>query len=211
MPAPWAGGAQVRIIGELHAQETVNVLNFATNTQPNDTDFNTLLVQLAEAIRDCVIETLLPAVTQEWTFKRVEAQLLSPTKTNPVIVTGTNDNVGELSVTSVSFASTLVSVRTMFGGRSGAGRMFLPPPGEIEISKSEMDGPTLVLVAAFVACVAAKFMGGNATSAWRFGVLSRKLAGAQLANFDAGFHEAVGLSPHSTLSVMRSRKKGHGN
>lgn len=211
MAAPWAAGAQARIIGELHGQQTVNVLNFATNTQPNDTDFNNMLVALAQAIKACVVETLLPAVTQDWTFKRVEAQLLHPNKTNPVLETGTNDNHGELSVTSVSFASSLVSIRTLFGGRSGAGRLFLAPPGEAEIAQSEMDGPTLVLLAAFVACVAAKFMGDNATEQWRLGVLSKKLAGPTLSNFDAGFHEAVGLSPHSTISCTRSRKKGHGN
>jgi len=211
MAAPWAAGAQVRIIGELHGQETVNVLNFATNTQPQDTDFNNMLVALAQAMKACVIETLLPAVTSDWTFRRVEAQLLHPSKTNPVIESGTNDNKGTLSATSVSFQSSLVSIRSLFGGRSGAGRFFLPPPGEAEIALSEMDGPTLVLLAAFLACVAGKFMSDQATEQWRLGVLSRKLAGAQLANFDAGFHEAVGLTPHSTISCIRSRKKGHGN
>jgi hypothetical protein len=211
MAAPWSAGAQARIVGELHGQQTINVLNFATNTQPNDTDFSAMLIQLAEALRDCVVESLLPAVTQNWTFKRIECQLLSPNKTNPLLVTGTNDNVGELSVVSVSFASSLVTINTAFGGRSGSGRFFLPPPGEAETADSEMDGPTLVLLAAFLACVATKFMSANATTPWRLGVLSRKLAGANLANFDAGFHEAVGLHPHSTISCTRSRKKGHGN
>lgn len=211
MAAPWSGGAQARIIGELHGQQTVNVLNFATNTQPNDNDFSAMLIALAEAIKDCIAETLLPAVTSNWTFKRVEAQMLTPIKTNPLLVTGTNDEVGQLSVTSVSFAASLVTIRTNFGGRSGAGRFFLPPPGEGEISNSEMDGATLALLALFVACVATKFMSNDATTPWRLGVLSRKLAGPTLANFDAGFHEAVGLSPHSTIAVMRSRRKGHGN
>ena len=32
MPAPWVAGAQGRILGEIHGQQTVNVLNFGTNS-----------------------------------------------------------------------------------------------------------------------------------------------------------------------------------
>lgn len=211
MPAPWARGAQCRIIGELHGQTTVNVLHFATNTVVNDgPDFDALLLQLVEAMRDCVIETLLPAVTSNWMFVRCEAVGIYPTRTDPIVATGVPENVGELGVTSVSFAASLINVRSGVGGRNGRGKMFLPPAGEAETTDSVLDGPTLVLLAAFAACVAAKFMGAAKTTDWDFGVFSRKLGGNNAANFDAGFHTAKSLNPVADAARMGSRKLKRG-
>lgn len=211
MAAPWSHGAQVRIIGNLHGQNTVNVLNFATNTVINDGDFGAILQQLADAIGDCIVDTLLPAVTSDWRFVRVEAYMIYPQRSNPIIVSGTPANVGQLSATSVSFASMLVIVRSLQGGRSGQGRWFLPPPGEDEMVNSLVNDATLVLLAVFLACVAGKFMGNAPSTDWRLGVLSRKQAGPTNAAFDAGFHPATGLNPKSEAAVLSSRRLGNGN
>lgn len=212
MPPPWAAGAQARIVGQVHGQETVNVLHFATNTVINDQGtLDTLLLQLAEAIRDCVVEFLLPAVTSDWRFVQTDAKRIYPAVSDPILVTGVPANVGELSPTSVSFVSSLVNIRTGQGGRSGRGKMFLPPPGEGEIINSLVDAPTLVLIAAFTACVATKFMGANPETDWHLGVLSRKTLTAVGGSFDTAFQIATSLNPNASIAIMSSRKVGKGS
>lgn len=212
MPAPWAAGAQARIIGMLHGQQTVNVMSFATNSQIQDQgQLDTILLQLAEAIRDCVAEFLLPAVTSDWTFLRAEAYRIWPARSDPIIATAPVPAVGELSATSVSFAASLVNIRTGLGGRRGRGRIFLPPPGEAEIASSDINGPTLVLLAAFTACVATKFMGANPETPWHLGVFSRTDFGGVLAQFDTAFRQAASLNIVQRMAIMSSRKVGHGS
>ena len=210
MPKPWAAGAQVRIVGMLHGQTTVNTMDLATNTVINDGDVGTILLSLVEAIKDCVLTTLLPAVTSDWRFVRVEGFTVYPTRSNPIVVTGTPANVGQLSPTMVSFGSTLVIERSMQGGKSGQGKWFLPPAGKEEVVNSLIDDATLVLIAAFTACVAAKFMGANPSTEWRLGVLSRKIAGANNSAFDNGFFEVTGLNPKAEVAIMSSRRLGNG-
>jgi len=217
MSAPWTGGAQVRIKGTLHGQDTVNVLNFATNVAISDAgDATPLMVALLAAVIECVVEALLPAVTQEWRFTSVDGRFIYNSgalaiNNNPMEqVPDGGIQVGDNGPCSVSFAAALMSVRTAQGGRSGRGRVFLPPPGESTSFQSTMDGTAATLFAAFAACLAGKFIGSGATEQWRIGVLSRKLAGKTNATFDAGFFEATTLTFATDLAVLTKRKKGHG-
>lgn len=211
MPAPWSAGAQCRIIGEIHGQQTVNVLHFATNdTIADEGELDTILLALAAAMLDCVITTLLPAVTSDWKAVKCDARRISPSPSDPIVATADAGSVGELSASSVSFASSLVSVRTGGGGRRGRGRIFLPPPGEAEVSASAIDSGTLTLITAFLTCVAGKFMGTGATTPWRLGILSRKQLSGIGGTFDGSFRLATSLNPVADLAVMRSRRKGHG-
>lgn len=211
MAAPWVAGAQARIIGEIHGQQTVNVLHFATNAQINgDDQLDTILLALAEALAECVVETLLPAVSVDWKFVRTDARRIYPVPSDPIISTGLPEHVGELGVASHSFAASLVNVRTGGAGRRGRGRMFLPPCGEAQTTASTIDGPTLALIAAFAACVAAKFMGSGATTDWRFGILSKATLNGVIGNFDNAFRMATSLNPVADSAVMRSRRKGRG-
>jgi hypothetical protein len=212
MPAPWVGLAQVRIVGEIHGQQTVNVFHMGTNLAEldNPSELDTILLALAQAMADCVVEFLLPAVTSDWRFVQCDAKRILPTPSDPILVTGVPANVGELSPTSVSFASTLLSIRTGGGGRSGRGRVFLPPAGEGEIAASTIDGPTLVLIAAFAGCVATKFMGGSPTSNWTLGVLSQKQLAAVGGNMNNSFRVATSLNPVADVKRMSSRQKGNG-
>jgi hypothetical protein len=73
-----------------------------------------------------------------------------------------------------------------------------------------MDNPTLVLLTAFLTCMAGKFTGANASTPWRLGVFSPTNLKAVGGSFDTAFREATQLSPSATLAVMRSRKLGHG-
>lgn len=211
MAAPWVAGAQCRIIGELHGQQTVNVMHFATNDQIQDEGaLDTLLLQLAEAMLACVIDTLLPATTQDWKAIKCDAKRIYPQVSDPIVATADAGAVGELGVTSVSFASSLVSVRTGGAGRRGRGRIFLPPPGEAQVSNSSIDPGTLTLITAFLTCVAGKFIGASPTTAWRLGILSRANLAGVGGTFDNSFRIATSLNPVADLAVMRSRRKGHG-
>lgn len=211
MPAPWVAGAQARIVGEIHGQQTVNVMHFGTNDQILDQgNLDTLLLQLAQAMLECVTTVLLPAVTQDWKVVFCDAKRIAPTPSDPIVATAPADSVGTLGVASASFLSSLVHVRTGGGGKSGRGRIFLPPAGEAQTAQSSLDGPTLTLIAAYLACVAAKFMGVNATTAWHLGVLSMKKFKALGGTFDNSFREATSLNPVANVACMRSRKKGHG-
>jgi hypothetical protein len=171
---------------------------------------NQVLLNLAEAIRDCVVEFLLPAVTSDWRFVRTDAKEIYPTASDPIIASGTPANVGELSPTSVSFASSLVNFRSGQGGRKGRGRIFLPPAGEAETQNSLIDDPTLVLIAAFTACVAAKFIGAAPESDWHLGILSQKDLSGIGGNFNNSFRVVTSINPSAEVAVMRSRRRGHG-
>lgn len=207
----WARGAEVRIVGSLHGSQTENVFHVATDEVANDQDaLNALLLQLAQAMLLCVIDTLLPAVSQDWSVTRVEAIEVFPTRSDPIVATADPGSVGELGVTSVSFAASLLNLRTGGGGRSGRGKKFLPPAGEAQIANSAIDGPTLALIAAFAACIAEKFMGVNPTSSWHLGIFSRKNGGANFANFNQGFRLVTSINPVADVARMGSRKKGRG-
>jgi len=211
MPPPYVAHAQCRIIGEIHGQETVNVMHFVTNDQIQDEGaLDTLLLQLATAMLACVIETLLPAVTQDWKCIQCDAKRIAPTPSDPIIATADAGSVGALGPASVSFAASLVSVRTGGGGKQGRGRIFLPPPGEAQTTASSIDPGTLALITAFLNCVAGKFMGTNATTPWRLGILSNKHRTSVGGTYDNSFREATSLNPRQDLAVMRSRRKGHG-
>lgn len=212
MPAPWTAGAQARINGTLHGQQTVNVLNFATNSVILDAGaLDTLLLQLAQALLECAQSTLLGAVTSEWNLVSVDAKRIYPATSDPILATGDPFDVGTMGVTSVSFAASLLSIRTGAGGRRGRGRVFLPPPGEAQITSSKLDSATIAAIAAFAACLAGKFMGVSPTTDWRLGVLSRVTAGPTLSAFDTGFRLATSLNPVANMAVMRSRRVGHGS
>ena len=212
MPSPWAAGARVRIIGRLHGQQTVNVVHFATNTTiADDSQLDTLLNQLASAMLECILTTLLPGVSSDWSIDRVEAQRIAPAVSDPVVATATTGSVGERGPTSVSFQSALLHLRTGSGGKSGRGRMFLPPPGEADITNSAIDDATITLLVAFAACVASKFGGSSAETDWRIGVLSRKNLAATLGTFDNSFRQVTQLVPEKQMAVLSSRKVGKGS
>jgi hypothetical protein len=211
-PGNWGHIAEVRVVGQIHGSQTVNVWHLATDEIVNDPgSLDTLLLQLAEAMLACVIDTLLPAVSQDWSATQVEAKRIFPTPSDPLIATAPANSVGSLGPASVSFAASLVNVRTGQGGRSGRGKKFLPPPGEPETVNSEMDQPTLALITQFLLCVAGKFMGANPTTPWHLGVFSRKLAGGVIANANTGFQVVSSLNPVAKLAIMSSRKKGVGS
>lgn len=215
MPAPWNAHAVARLKGEIHGQQTVNVWHFATNTNVSDTTDVALLIALAAAIMQCVETVLLPAVTSDWNVTSVETQyigtVIANTTTDPVVQAPAGAGVGQLGPTSVSFAATLMQLRSGLKGKSGRGRSFMPPPGEAQIANSTIDDPTLTLFVAFMNCLLGKFVGSGATTDWRLGVYSRKIGGGIFGNFDAAFSEVKQLTVANKLAVIARRRVGHGD
>lgn len=214
MPAPWNAHAVARLKGEIHGQQTVNVLHFATNSALGGGADVALLLALAAAIMQCVETVLLPAVTQDWRVTDVETQYIGTVTggatTDPTIVTPTGDGIGQLGPTSVSFAAALMQLRSGLHGRNGRGRCFLPPPGEANVVSSSIDDPGLALFVSFLNCLLGKFVGSGATTDWRLGVYSKKLSGGVFGNFDNSFFEVKQLTMQGKLAVIGRRKIGHG-
>lgn len=209
---PWAQGARVRILGKLHGQDTVNVLHFSTNTVVNDvTTLDGLILQLMVAVLACVTDQLVGAVTSEWTATGVEATSLYPVLGDPHFQNAPANTVGQLGPCSASFIASLVQVRTGLGGRTHRGRVFLPPPGEANTNVSVLDATAQQQLQEFVDCLLGKFTGVGATEQWRLGVLSRKLLGASVANWDNAFAEATSMVVSTNPAIMGSRKVGRGS
>jgi hypothetical protein len=207
MPAPWPAGAEARIVGTLHGQDCINVLHFATNNEILDQPgLDALLLQLAEALADCVRTTLLPAVTSDYTWKFCDARRIWPTPSDPIVATANAAEVGERGPTSVSFAATLVNKRTGGGGRRGRGKMFLPPPGEDDITTSSLDPDLVAILIPFLTCLAGKFL-ENATTPWRMGVYSRTNDLAVGGDFNNSFRVITQLTPNTDMAKLGSRRK----
>jgi hypothetical protein len=202
---------QARLLGRLHGQQTVNVLNFGSNEAAADnTALIAILVQLGTQIILCVTSTLVGGVTSDWTLETVETKQLYPTPSDPVATTPPAGTVGEHGPTSVSFAAALVNIRTGGGGKRGRGRIFLPPPGEAAITDSIIsDTPTGDFYASFLTCMFNKYGGAAGTENQEIGVLSRRAIATGTAPLDA-LRPATSLEMNTSMSVLRSRKVGSG-
>lgn len=204
--------AELRVVGSLQGQSCVNVWHVGSSEVFVDFDtWQAALLALAQAMLECAVEQLLPGVTSDYRLVRCEAKMLYPTVTDYFIATASPADVGELGPTSVSFVSTQVNLRSGRDGKRGRGKKFLPPPGEANITNSLLDEPTLTQIAAFLACVAAKFIGSGATEPWRIGVLSRKDFNGVFANYPTAFKELVSMNPVAAVAKMGSRKVGKGS
>jgi hypothetical protein len=207
MAAPWPAGAEARIVGTLHGQDCINVIHFATNNEILDQPgLDALLLQLAEALADCVVNSLLPAVTSDYTFRYCDARRIWPEKSDPIVATANAGQTGDRGPTSVSFAATLVNKRTGGGGRRGRGKMFLPPPGEADITSSSLDPALVGILIPFLTCLAGKFL-ENATTPWRMGVYSPTNDAAVGGDFNNSFRVITQLTPSVDMAKIGSRRK----
>lgn len=204
---------RLRIRGVNHAGETVNVLHFGQTVAIFD-DPNaraTFLTQLAEAVRDCVISTLLPALPSDWSFDRVTAQQIEPTASDIIEVGSVGAQVGALAASEPGFVAQLITMKTGEGGRRKRGRIYLPPPPEGGVDQSTINAGQLALIVAFAACLASKFIGGSRTFAGAtIGVWSRTARAGGATPNDA-FTAATSLSVSNAVARMGSRKFGKGS
>lgn len=211
MPAPWARGAEVRVVGQLHGQQCINVWHFATNTVVLDGQpLDDLLLALAQAMLECYVDTFLPAATNEFLLTQVEARSIAPALSDAVVATPAVAAVGQRGPSSVSFTASLLNLRTGGGGRRGRGKKFLAPPGEADVTASFIDQPTLDLLAAFILCVAGKFIGAGHTEDWELGIYSKTNDNEAAGTFDNSFRVVTQITANPVVARMGSRKIGKG-
>lgn len=202
---------QVRIVGRQEGQETNNILHFTTASASADVETNLILAMI-----DCFKTQLIPHLSASWKMEQVRWKKVSPTLGPEFITPVTADNVGGVSGSALpTFSAALVSIRTLLGGRSHHGRMFLPG-----IPDSATPGSTLtdaddffVALVAWITCIAEKFILGDpppAADAFQLGVYSRKLGGATFPYGAAGFTAVSQLIASDLIATMRSRKVGRG-
>lgn len=204
---------QVKIKCRFEGQEVLNVLHFASAAGSND-----VLAQLLQAITNCFILNLLPGLGAAFKLESTVGHRVSP-DVGPEIefIPDQNQDVdgGVDSDTLPTFNSCVVSIRTVRGGRSGRGRMFLSGIPESSTTASKITVPSAYwsAVLAYIACVIAAFVKSTAPAAneWQLGVMSRKIGGATEPYLAAGFAAATGLQPHPEIATTRSRKVGHGS
>lgn len=203
--------AELRVRGKLENQDYVNVLHFANDTLVSDGAFDPLLIALCEAYILCWVQHMLPILTPKFVLQSVSAKLIDPTVTDEVEVTtgagpGQNGSVDDIP----SFNSIKVEKRTGGGGRTGRGRMYLPPLPENRISGSNLDADGLTAVQGFIACIVGKFVGATKTSDWEIGVLSRK-ATVLPSTPDDRFRGIRTLVVSPEIAIMGRRKVGRGS
>jgi hypothetical protein len=199
--------AECRVMGKLHGQDCINVWHLGSGEVFVDFDqWEAALLALAAAMLACAREQLLPAVTSDYRLVSVQAKMLHPTVTDYFIATASPEDVGGLGPTSVSFASSLINLRSGRDGRRGRGKKFLPPPGESNITNSLLDEPTLTQIADFIECLVGKFVGAGATTPWRIGTLSRKDLTGVGGSYPNAFKATQSFTPVALLAKMGSRK-----
>lgn len=204
--------AECRVMGKLQGEDCINVWHLGSGETFVDFDqWEAALLALAAAMLECAVEQLLPAVTSDYRLVQVEAKMVYPTVTDYFIATASPDDVGQLGPTSVSFASTLVNLRSGRDGRRGRGKKFLPPPGEANITNSLLDNPTLTQIAEFLTCLVGKFIGSGATTPWRIGVVSRKDLTGVGGSYPNAFRAVQSFNPVASVAKMGSRKVGIGS
>lgn len=201
--------ARVVIQGELHGQQTINVLHFGSEgAVPPDVTTN--LQNLIAAVLTCIRDTLLPAVSQDWKLQQVTAKQLYPTATDERVVLAEPTDVGAIAGDGdVSFTAQLLQIRTGLAGRTNRGRMFIAGVPEGGVSQSRLTPGQLALIAAFAACLVSEFIGQPAP-AWNLGILSRKNLQQNYSNAHTNFRLATSVQATNLVATMRSRKVGKG-
>lgn len=208
----YVSGVRVRVLGRIHGQQTVNVLHFGTHTAGTDTaEPSTMIGPLLIDIRNSIEAALLPAVSSEWVLERLHGQRVHPVLSDEVEILPSGTGAGTGGESSPSFCAQLVNLKTGKGGRSFRGRLFLPPPPETGQQGSKLTAAQLALINTFVDSLRTKFVGEAGTSEFEIGVLSRKLAGPGVGNFNNGINKLSQMIPNSVLATMHSRKIGVGS
>ena len=201
---------QVRLIGEMHGQKTVNVLHFRDPGGVDD-----ITVRLILVLVNCFITHMKPVLSADFTLKEVRYQFMT---TNPPgiehidpVVNGTGTGSGTALP---SFCSAVVDIRSALGGGSGRGRFSLAGIPEDATIDSALDTSHAFYAGLvnFVACVATAFihLGTPPANALQWVVYSRKLGGAKAPYTIGGAHDVVNTTVKTQIGTINSRKIGRG-
>jgi hypothetical protein len=201
---------QVRVMGRQEGQQTQNVLHFLAATAIDDVE-----LRLIAALAECFVTHLIPQLSSAWALEKIAWKKVAPTLgvDHETVPEGTLVGGGSASVLP-SFATAVVSERTLTGGRSHRGRFSLAGIPEPATTGSQFDTSHAFWAAlvAFVACVGTKFILGDPPAANSFSlqVYSRKLGGSAFPYTTPGLTEVESLVLSQLVGTIRSRKVGRG-
>jgi hypothetical protein len=202
---------QVRIVGEIEGQETNNILHFSNATADADVETHLILVLAA-----CFITHLLPVSSSAWKLVKLVWKRVFPTLSNEFTTIPTGTLVGGGSAAALpSYASVVLSLRTLQGGKSHRGRMYLPgvPESATLVSSLDTSNAYWTAVLAFANCLVTNFGVGDPPGGdqYQLQIYSRKLGGSTFPYGNAGFTPVSAINAVQQLGTTRSRKVGRGS
>jgi hypothetical protein len=212
MPIPGAVGDayEVRVVGRIDGQVTNNVFHFKVATPIDDIELRIIV-----ALATCFVDHLKPILSSSFQIENIVWKQVAPVLGVEHIYTGPdfgpcNGNAAALP----SYASVVLSLRTLQGGKSHRGRKYIPGIPENATTNSTLDanGAFWAAIIAFAACVAGKFILTDSppANAAQLMVYSRKLGGSKAPYGNAGFTAVTAINPVQVLGTTRSRKVGVG-
>jgi len=202
---------QVRLIGSIEGQQTVNVFHFKCTGADDD-----VLTHLVLVFAQCFIDHMLPVLSSAWTLVEIRWKKVSPTLGIEFISVPVGAGAGAGSASALpSYSSVVFSLRTETGGRSHRGRnYFAGIPEDATIgSKLDPEGEFWAAALAFALCVVTNFIPGDPPGApsWAMMVYSRKIGGDAFPYGAGGFTQMKEYVPAAYLGTTRSRKVGRGS
>lgn len=204
---------EVRVQGRIEGQETDNVLHFECVGASTDVELHLIQVLLT-----CWITHLLPVLTSTWTLERVVWKKVGPALgvEQISIPEGGSAAGGGSAAALPSYCSAVISKRTLTGGRSHRGRMYIAgiPEDQTTGSVINTESDLWAALLAFATCVLTNFVhpdpaGGS--DLFDLIVYSRKLGGASFPYTSAGTTDVREFVPSQQLGTTRSRKVGRGS
>ena len=202
---------QVRVQGRIDGQVTENVLHFKTLSDTDDIETRLIVVLL-----NCITTHLIPVITSGWTLERIVWKQVTPTLGVEHIYATGLPAAGEGDAAALpSYCSAVLSERTLLGGRTHRGRMYIPGiPEEVTIN-SAFDSTNAYWAAliAFAACLVTNFVFHDPTGPnhQQLCVYSRKNGGSTFPYGLAGFSNVETITPVPQVGTTRSRKVGRGS
>lgn len=203
---------EVRIQGRMEGQETDNVLHFKCVGASSDVELHLIVVLI-----ECFITNMLPVLTSSWTLERVVWKKVSPVLGVEQVYQTDLPQAGAGNAAALpSYASAVISKRTLTGGRSHRGRMYIAGIPENATINSTIDpgGAFWAALLAFAACVLSNFVHpdpAGGTDIFDLVVYSRKIGGSSFPYGLTGVTDVTQLTPVAQLGTTRSRKVGRGS
>lgn len=208
-------GSLVRVRPQytIEGQECENVWYFENTNADAD-----MVLHLLKVIGMCFVTHIVPVLGSAFTLDRVKGMIVGPALgAEDVWEPLPTDTVQGANATDTlpSFTSCVVTLHTAHPGRTGRGRFYLGgiPSEDTTGSLINVESPTWVNLAAFIACIVASFpnreLGGDAMYQWV--MYSHKDGGTTKDPLaPAGIHPITRVVPHRELGTTRRRKVGRG-
>lgn len=217
MPLNPRGLYRLKLIGELHGQETETTFHFKTKESSIVT---TYLAEMQATLNDfeiSVLPKILAWASDDFHVKSILAVTLIP-RPGWLIEKRLAGGEGFQGGDSLpAFCAGLLSLRTGFAGRSGHGRLFLPGVPEDLQSESRLEGVSLGQLSDIGNTLVNRYGVSGSFASTQLGVFSRKL-GASPSTVEPGtidyningFMTLREVVARPEIATVRKRKLGHG-